>query len=101
MATELLKKLNHTLIALLIQFSLGFLFNQWLMGAMVATALFLGREHAQAEYRWIEKYGAGKRENLSFWDTFDSRVWDTDSFFWDLLLPVITTILVSLGFILQ
>lgn len=89
MATDILKKLNHTIITLIIQLPLGFIFGEWLMGALIASALFIGREHAQAEYRWIENFGKQKRANLPFWGAFDPLVWDMHSFFWNLLLPVV------------
>lgn len=49
--------------------------------------VFLGREHAQAEYRWIETFGRGHRANLPWWGSLDRRIWDTHSWWWNLLLP--------------
>lgn len=54
-----------------------------------APLVFLGREHAQAEYRWIETYGHGQRANLPWWGGFDGRVWDVHSWWWNLGLPVL------------
>lgn len=50
---------------------------------------WIARETAQAEYRWIQQYGEGKRENMPWWAVFDKRAWNTDSFVNDLLLPVL------------
>ena len=44
-------------------------------GAAAGAFFFLGREHAQAEYRWIEQFGSGRRANLPWWGAFDLRVW--------------------------
>ena len=67
--------LQHTLIALAFT-GLGYLIGNPLAGACFGVALLIGREHAQAEYRWIERYGNGKRANLPLWGGFDRRVWD-------------------------
>jgi hypothetical protein len=36
-------------------------------GAFAGTLLFLGREHAQAEYWWIEVCGHGRRKEMPLW----------------------------------
>jgi hypothetical protein len=38
--------------------------------------LFIGREHAQAEYRWIELCGGGRRVNMPWWGGFTGCLWD-------------------------
>jgi len=48
---------------------------------------FTGREHTQAEYRWIETFGRHRRANMPWWGGFDRRVWDVHSWWWNLLLP--------------
>lgn len=79
----------HTIIALLLQTVIGYTTDNWWLGA--ASALFyMGREHAQAEYRWIEHYGAGRRANMPWWGGFDPKVWNLKSLT-DWLLPAITT----------
>jgi len=70
--------LQHTLIALACT-GIGWLSGNPFAGACFGVALFIGREHAQAEYRWIERYGNDKRANLPIWGGFDSRVWDMGS----------------------
>lgn len=70
--------LQHTLIALAFT-GLGYLIGNPLAGSCFGVALLIGREHAQAEYRWIERYGNGKRANLPLWGGFDRRVWDLGS----------------------
>jgi hypothetical protein len=63
-------------------------FNYGLVGATLASAFYAGREHAQAEYKWIQHLGGGKRANMKWWNAFDKRVWDTHSWFWNLLAPI-------------
>lgn len=53
---------------------------------------FTGREIAQAEYRWIERYGFGLRANMKWYSAFEPKVWDTHSFLWNLSLPWIIAI---------
>lgn len=83
--------LQHTAIALAFT-GLGYFMDNPLAGACFGVALLIGREHAQAEYRWIERYGNGKRANLPFWGGFDSRVWDMGSLL-DWLVPVMVCVI--------
>ena len=66
---------EHLLAALAIQVTVGLLTRNWWAGAALASAYFMGREFAQAEYRWIELYGHGLRSNMPWWGPFDLRVW--------------------------
>lgn len=53
----LLLKLSHPVVAGVIQLAVYFLTgNEWI-GGLIGLAVFAGREHAQAEYRWIERFG--------------------------------------------
>lgn len=58
----------------------------------LCAAFYIGREHAQAEYRWIDAYGNGHRDNMPWWGGFDPRVWDRKSLL-DWLLPVCMALL--------
>lgn len=78
--------LAHTWQAALIQVPF-LLCGYWWMGAAVGSFFFLGRELAQAEYRWIERFGGGLRANLPWWGMLDPKVWDVHSWWWNLLLP--------------
>ena len=60
--------------------------------AELCACFYLGREHAQAEYRWIDAYGNGHRENMPWWGGFDPRVWNCKSLL-DWLLPVCAALL--------
>ena len=57
----------------------------------LAAAFFLGREHAQAEYRWIDAYGGGQRANMPWWGGFDPRAW-TFKGLMDWLLPLLVAV---------
>jgi len=67
--------LEHIVAALVIQAMVGRLTGNWWAGAALGSAYFLGREVAQAEYRWIEEFGQGLRANMPWWGPFDLRVW--------------------------
>ncbi|HCT3788701.1 TPA: hypothetical protein OUB93_003328 [Escherichia coli] len=54
---------------------------------------FIAREHTQAEYRWTERFGKGKRINMPWWGGFDPRVWDVGSLL-DFSFPIIGCLLV-------
>lgn len=85
--------LQHAAIAacfVLIVWPLG---NPW-VGAAFGAALFIGREHAQAEYRWIERFGNGKRANMPWWGGFDYRVWDLGSLL-DWIVPTVCVCLLA------
>jgi hypothetical protein len=56
---------------------------------ILTVAFWLGREIAQAEYRWIERYGQGKRANMPWYASIDKKVWDFHSFFWNLTAPAL------------
>lgn len=79
--------LIHPGIALVIILIANY-FNFALVGAVCISAFFAGREHAQAEYRWIERFGKRKRANMRWWNAFDPKVWDTHSWFWNLAVPI-------------
>ena len=57
--------------------------------AVLGVAYFLGREIAQAEYRWIEHYGKGLRANMPWYAPLDLRLWDVHSWWWNLALPIL------------
>ncbi len=64
-------------------------------GAIAGCTFFIAREHTQAEYRWIEMFGHGKRINMPWWGGFDPRVWDVASLI-DFAVPVVACLLVWL-----
>ena len=79
--------LQHALIALACA-GIGWLLGNPVAGAAFGVALFIGREHAQNEYSWIERWGAGKRGNMPWWGGFDVYNW-TISGLLDWLVPLV------------
>lgn len=55
-----LSHLTHAIVAMIVQLSVALITGDWLAGATAGVALFIGREHAQAEHRYIAANG-GKR----------------------------------------
>ena len=74
-----LRDAEHTIATIIVVAALGVTFGLWTGAAVTMCALWIGREIAQAEYRWIEHFGDGKRANMPFWGPLDPRVWDFHS----------------------
>ena len=72
---------EHLLVALILQVIPGLLFGNWIIGAVFASGIFLGREHAQREYVISNPELLVGYEALDFWR------WDIDELL-DLLFPV-------------
>lgn len=89
---------GHVILGLAMQALAGLSAGEWWLGAAAAAALFIGREHAQAEYRWIETFGLGRRANMPWWGGFDPRVWrgHPGSFF-DWLAPLVAVVILALA----
>ena len=85
-----MKSLEHSVYALLFMAIIGLLTGNWLAGACVGSAFFIGREHAQAEYRVIEHFYEGKRANMTWYGGFEIRAWSLKSIL-DFGLPIIVT----------
>ena len=73
--------LEHLIVALLIQVLTGLFSGEWVLGAIAASFLFLGREHAQREYKIGDPSKLIGYEALDFWR------WSRDGLL-DLLVPV-------------
>ena len=85
---------EHSAYALLFMAIIGLLTGNWLAGVCFGAAFFLGREHAQAEYRVIEHFYEGKRANMPWYGGFEPRGWDMKSML-DWILPTVLTIAIS------
>lgn len=53
----------------------------WLFGwhqeaALLVATFYIGREHAQAEYRAIKSFYGGKRASAPWWCGFEPRAWN-------------------------
>jgi hypothetical protein len=90
-----MNKLEHLLISICLQAAIGFATGNWWAGAAVCAALWIGREQAQAEYRWIAQFGDGDRTKLRRWNALDRRVWNTHNFFWNLVLPIMAVTIIG------
>ena len=80
--------LIHAAVSVALQVAVGLASGDWLSGGIAACIWFIAREHTQAEYRWIEKFGKGLRANMPQWGGFDYRVWNAASAL-DFIVPVI------------
>lgn len=78
----------HIPQAFLIQLAIMPFFGWW-AGAFAGAFFFIGREHAQAEYRNIEHNYERKRANMPWWGGFDPKAWNLKSML-DWILPTIT-----------
>jgi len=87
--------MQHTIMALIAQAAIGLLTGNWWAGAALGSAYFIGREVAQAEYRWIEHYGNGRRANMPWWGRFDQRVWPKLDQWLDWFAPLLATCAVA------
>ena len=68
----------HTVITLALA-ALAYPFGLHQDAAFLVAAFYMGREHAQAEYRTIyTKYG-NKRANALWWCGFEPRAWNVKS----------------------
>lgn len=85
----------HIVLAILIQVPVAVLARSWAAGAAAASAWAIAREITQAEYRWIEQYGAGLRANMPWWGGLDLRVWQYVDPWLDWIVPVVVTVLIA------
>jgi hypothetical protein len=85
-----MKIIEHSAYALLFMAIIGLLSGNWFAGACFGSAFFVGREHAQAEYRVIKNFYEGKRENMPWYGGFEPRGWDLKSIL-DFVLPIAAT----------
>jgi hypothetical protein len=87
---------EHALIAAVVQTIIGLLTGKWWAGGALPSGYFMGRELAQAEYRWIEQLGTGLRADMPWNAAFDPRVWQTADQFADWAGPVLVTAAIAL-----
>jgi hypothetical protein len=87
---------EHALVAALIQTIIGLLTGKWWAGGTLSSGYFIGRELAQAEYRWIEQVGTGLRADMPWHAAFDPRVWQSAGQITDWLGPLVVTTVIAL-----
>jgi hypothetical protein len=90
-----MKNLEHPAYALLFMAIIVLLTGNLFAGACFGSAFFVGREHAQAEYRVIQKFYDGKRANMPWYGGFEPRGWDMKSML-DWILPTVITMTIAL-----
>ena len=85
---------NHSIITAILV-AAGCLFGYGFESLLIIGGFWLGREHSQAEYRYMKLKGINRRQ-LGFFDGFRIEAWDRDSFLNDLIIPIIICVLVIL-----
>lgn len=86
---------EHAGYALGIQGIVWLLTGSLLAGATFAIGFFLGREHAQAEYKAIAADFNGQRANMPWYAGFNPKYWTLDAAL-DVALPTAAVIAVLL-----
>ena len=88
----MLKKHEHSLITIGVVL-IATLFGYGVYALLVVAGFWAGREHNQAEMRYMSLHKLN-RETLGFFDGFKKEAWNTDSFVNDLVLPIVFGILI-------
>ncbi len=79
---------EHVLYALAMLAIIGLLTKNWWAGAAFGAAFFIGREHAQREYK------IGQPGKLNPWEGFDIWRWSLDAQL-DLILPIAAVLIAA------
>lgn len=89
---------EHVGYALAMQAGIGLIYGDWWAGAAFGAAFFLGREHSQAEERYIAANG-GKRyetpQRAEWAVIYQRQWWDVDSLL-DWIMPAAAVIAAAL-----
>ena len=83
----MLKKHEHSIITAIVV-SVACIFGVGLYALLLMVGFWLGREHNQAEMRYM-KLKSINRDALGFFDGFKKEAWNYDSFVNDLVLPIV------------
>ena len=81
--------IEHDVIGLVLFVLFTWAFGMPFASATMVFLVFFTRELTQAEYRWIEMFGDGKRVNMPWWGPFDRRVWAHKGSFRDFIDPTV------------
>ena len=87
----------HIAVALLTQAAVALPLRSWAAGAVAASSWAISREFTQAEYRWIEQFGAGRRANMPWWGGLDPAVWQRADPWLDWIVPMLAVTGVALA----
>lgn len=85
--------MRHALISLLLVATL-YPLGLHLEGMLMMASFYIGREHAQAEYRAIATWYGNHRTNAPWWCGFEPRAWNQKSML-DWLLPLLLAVATS------
>lgn len=80
-------KHTHSLITIAVM-SVAIMFGLQLFALLVISVFWIGREHSQAEYRYMKAMKIN-RSKLSFIDSFKPIAWNKDSLINDMILPIL------------
>lgn len=89
--------IQHIAVALLTQAAVALPLRSWAAGAVAASAWAISREVTQAEYRWIEQFGAGRRANMPWWGGVDPAVWERVDPWLDWIVPTLAVTGIALA----
>ena len=89
--------IQHIAVALLTQAAVALPLRSWAAGAVAASAWAISREVTQAEYRWIEQFGAGRRANMPWWGGLAPAVWQRADPWLDWIVPTLAVTGVALA----
>lgn len=84
---KMLKKHEHSIITAIVV-GVACIFGVGLYALLLMAGFWAGREHNQAEMRYMKLKGI-TREELSDADGFRLEAWNYDSFVNDLVLPIV------------
>ena len=84
---NVIKNHNHTIITAVLV-TVGCVFGYGIETLLMVSGFWFGREHSQAEYRFMKLKGIN-RELLKWNDVFKKEAWNYDSFVNDLVLPIV------------
>ena len=90
---SLIKTHEHTLITVVIVLATS-LSGYGLYGAVGMAMFWFGREHSQAEYRYMNLMRINRSE-LGFFDGFKREAWNSDSLMNDLIIPSVVGLLIG------
>ena len=71
-----------------------------LYALLVMAGFWTGREHSQAEYRYMSAHSIN-RSNLKWYDGFKLESWNYDSFVNDLIIPIVVgSLLIGVSYVM-
>lgn len=90
--SNVIKTHEHTIITTVVV-GVACIFGVELYALLLMAGFWAGREHSQAEYRFMKLKGITRTE-LKDIDGFRLEAWNYDSFVNDLVLPIVVGVLI-------